>query len=132
MKTNAGAVYPPAAAGAYINGLREDVQKAWREVRTAHSVAAYTAAEIMCRKILMYVAVDAADSPPGKTFVQYVDDLANARYISKGMKPVVDRVRDRGNIANHELPASTEEDSLTTMAITEHLLRGIYELPTLL
>lgn len=44
---------------------------------------------------------------------------------------MIDQVRKRGNIANHELPASTEKDSLVTLGITEHLLRSIYELPGL-
>ena len=41
------------------------------------------------------------------------------------------KVKDRGNTANHDLPASSEEDSLVTLKITEHLLRGIYEIPAL-
>ncbi len=84
---------------------------AWREARTAHAVAAYTASEVMCRKILMYVAVDVAGSQPGQKFFHYVADLEAAGYFAPGVKPVVDKIRDRGNIANHELPASTEQES---------------------
>lgn len=39
---------------------------AWDEARRAHAAAAYTAAEIMCRKILMHIAVDKADAEPNK------------------------------------------------------------------
>ena len=111
--------------------LPEDVAQAWREARTSHAVAAYTASEIMCRKILMHVAVDVVRAAAGKSFVQYVDDLENGGYITTGLKPVVDKVRVRGNVANHELPASAEADSLLTLKITEHLLRSVYELPGL-
>ncbi len=111
--------------------LPDDVAQAWREARAAHAVAAYTACEMMCRKILMHVAVDVAGSSPGKSFVQYVDDLVTGGYVMTGLKPVVDRLRQRGNGANHELPASTEDESLTTLVVTEHLLRGVYELPGL-
>ncbi len=131
MRTSKGAVYPSVPAGASVKGIPKDVEDAWREARTTHAVAAYTASEIMCRKILMHLAVDVANAQPGKKFIQYVDDLDAAGYITKGLKPVVDKIRDRGNIANHDLPASTEADSLTTIAITEHLLRSIYELPGL-
>jgi hypothetical protein len=86
---------------------------------------------MMCRKILMHLAVDVAKSDVGKSFVQYVGDLEATGYIVKGLAPVVDQVRHRGNVANHELPASTEQDSLVTLQITEHLLRAIYELPGL-
>jgi hypothetical protein len=37
----------------------------------------------------------------------------------------------RGNVASHELPASTDAEAAVTMRVTEHLLRVIYELPGL-
>jgi hypothetical protein len=83
---------------------------------------------MMCRKILMHVAVDSAGSAPGKHFAEYVNDLEAKGFITTGLTDVVDQVRDRGNAANHELPASTEAECRTTLAITEHLLRGVYEL----
>lgn len=131
VKLSRGAVYPVAPAGGTVLHLPDDVEAAWREARTTHAVAAYTASEMMCRKILMHVAVDVAGSSPGRKFFEYVNDLETAGYITTGLKPVVDKVRDRGNIANHELPASNEQDSLRTIEITEHLLRSVYELPSL-
>ncbi len=131
VRTTGRVVYPSAPAGNTVANLPSEIEHAWREVRTSHAVAAYTAAEMMCRKILMHVAVDVVKAAAGKKFVQYVEDLDSAGYIAPGLKTVIDKVRDRGNIANHDLPASTEEDSRTTMAITEHLLRTIYELPGL-
>lgn len=127
VRTAEGVLHPSMPAGRNVRNLPSDVERAWREVRTAHAVAAYTSAELMCRKILMHVAVDVVKSPPGESFLHYVEALDKAGYITTGMKAAVDKVRNRGNIATHELPASTEDHSLTTMAITEHLLRGIYE-----
>lgn len=131
VMTVARVVYPPMPTGGHVKDLPADVERAWREARTAHSVAAYTASEIMCRKILMHVAVGVSASKPGKRFVEYVDALESTGHIPPHLKPVVDRVRGRGNAANHELPASTEQDSLMTLKITEFLLRGTYELPNL-
>ncbi len=131
MRDRQGVVHPPTPAGGRVPNLPSDVEGAWREVRTAHAVAAYTAAEIMCRKILMHLAVDVVGSAVGRTFAEYVTDLDGAGYVAPGLRPVIDQIRQRGNTANHDLPASTEQDSLTTMAITEHLLRTIYELPGL-
>jgi hypothetical protein len=121
-----GAVYPSAPAGGNVRNLPADVQQAWQEARVAHAVAAYTAAEIMCRKILMHLAVDVAEAAAGETFASYVDALDSKGYITTGMKPTVDTIRQRGNVANHELPASTEHDSLTTLGVTEHLLNSVY------
>lgn len=126
-----GAVYPVAHAGGTVTGLPPDVAQAWREARAAHAVAAYTASEIMCRKILMHLAVDVAESAEGGTFKSYVEDLDKTGYISAGVKAAAEKVKNRGNAANHELPASTEADSLMTLRITEHLLRGIYEFSSL-
>lgn len=127
-----GTVYPAAPAGRLVKNLPDDVNRAWREVRVAHSVGAYTAAEMMCRKILMHLAVAQAGADAGASFLAYVDALDRAGYISPGLRPVVDQIRTRGNIANHDLPASTEHGSLMTMEITEYLLHTIYELPGLL
>jgi hypothetical protein len=124
-------MYPTAPAVSTVRHLPADVDHAWREARSAFSVAAYTASEMMCRKILMHVAVDKAGAPAGKSFVEYVDTLDTAGYITTGLKGVVDIMRKRGNGANHELPASTEEEARTTLAVTEHLLRSVYELPSL-
>jgi hypothetical protein len=131
VKTLNGAVYPSAPAGRSVGHLPTDVQQAWQEARTAHAVAAYTASEMMCRKILMHIAVDVVRAPIGKTFAEYVDVLESSHQFAPALKPVVDQVRDRGNAANHELPASSEDDSLRTLSIVEHLLTGIYELPAL-
>lgn len=131
VMTASKAVYPAAPAGRSVQHLPGDVEAAWREARTAHAVAAYTASEMMCRKILMHLAVDAAGSSPGRTFVQYIDDLEAKGFVMTNLKPVIELVKDRGNAANHELPASTEDDSLRTLSIVEHLLAGIYELPGL-
>jgi hypothetical protein len=121
-----GSVWPTAPAGGSVKNLPADVEKAWQEARTAHAVAAYTASEIMCRKILMHIAVDVAKAKPGDTFAAYIDALEKAGYITTGLKGTVDTIRQRGNIANHDLPQSTEDESQTTLGITELLLTTTY------
>jgi hypothetical protein len=64
VKVKSGEVYPVAPAGRPVQNLPEDVAQAWREAGLAHSAGAYTASEMMCRKILMHVAVDRAGSKP--------------------------------------------------------------------
>lgn len=131
VRTENGAVWPVAPAGGSVAHLPEDVAQAWREARTTHAVAAYTASEMMCRKILMHLAVDVAGSKSGGTFKSYIEDLDKAGHVNPGLRPSIEKVKDRGNAANHDLPASDEADSLVTLKITEHLLRGIYEIPAL-
>jgi len=79
----------------------------------------------------MHVAVGAAGSKVGLGFKEYVTNLCSKGYVPAGLNDVVMKIRDRGTAANHELPASTEADSRATLMITQHLLKGIYELPGL-
>jgi hypothetical protein len=131
VHSKSGAVWPVAPVVTPIDNLPFDVTTAWKEAQSSHAVAAYTAAEMMCRKILMHLAVDVAEGQAGGTFKSFIEDLDKAGYISTGLKPAIEKVKDRGNIANHDLPASTEADSLVTLRITEHLLRSVYEIPGL-
>lgn len=132
VKLRDGRVVPIATPAMPIRALPEDVATAWREAGLSFAAGAYTGSEILCRKILMHVAVERASSQPGKKFVDYIDDLDGAGLITAGLKPVVDLVRQRGNAANHDLAASSVNDAAQTMRITEHLLRGVYELPELI
>lgn len=72
---SAAPVYPVAPTGRSVDGLPADLEQAWQEARLAHSVAAYSASEMMCRKILMHLAVNVANSKPGQSFVENVNDL---------------------------------------------------------
>jgi hypothetical protein len=65
----------------------------------------------------------------GRRFLEYIDVLQDAGYITTGLEAIVDRIRLRGNIANHDLPSSSEEEAAITASITQHLLVSIYELP---
>lgn len=124
-----GRISPPAQMLPMVEHVPDDVGIAWREAVDSYGAGAYTAAEIMCRKILMHVAVDEAGASEGKSFIEYVDKLDSEGYIAKGLKAKVDEIRQRGNVANHKLPASTAEIALKTLSVTRHLLVSIYELP---
>jgi hypothetical protein len=131
VKTRFSVVYPIAPAGRAVKNLPGDVEQAWQEAGVAHSAGAYTAAEMMCRKILMHLAVDRANAKAGDPFTSYIDALDKAGFITAGLKPVIDQVRSRGNVANHKLPASSEQESMVTLTITGHLLEAVYELPAM-
>lgn len=125
------AVFPIHVPGPGVQHLPGDVEQAWKEARATFGAGAFTASEIMCRKILMHLAVDRCAVAEGEPFVAYVDALEGAGYITTGLKSVVDSIRVRGNRANHDLAASTEDEAMTTLSIVEHMLRSLYELPGL-
>jgi hypothetical protein len=118
---------PAAPFGPPIVGLPGDVDEAYQEARRCMGVNAYTAAELVCRKILMHVAVDKG-AKPGKAFADYVTHLADAGYVTPPMQPWVDLIRQHGNLATHELPPPDQQRAESTVMFTAELLRLVYEM----
>jgi len=78
---------PRRTSGRSSKGLPDDVKQAWQAARTAHSVAAFTASEIMCRKILMPIAVDQGRSrPTGLRIYGHIMIWKAGGYIRTGTK----------------------------------------------
>jgi hypothetical protein len=91
------------------------------------SVNAYTACELLCRKILMHVAVDKGGKE-GESFATYLTYLQNAGYITPSMKGWVDLIRQHGNKATHEIDPPDSKRAEGTLMFTGELLRVIYEM----
>lgn len=119
-------IYPVAPFGPDIEGLPTEVSEAYEEARRCISVKAYTAAEQMCRKILMNVAVQEG-AGEGESFSYYVGYLQQHSYITPNMQVWVDQIRERGNQSTHELGGPGEDRARNTLQFTAMLLRLIYE-----
>jgi hypothetical protein len=122
-----GVLYPDLPFGPPIEGLPEQVAQAYEEARNCIGAQAFTAAELICRKILMHVAVDKG-AVEGKSFVAYLDHLAQEGYVTPPMKGWVDLIRKHGNLAAHELPAPDQRRAESTVMFTAELLRLVYEM----
>lgn len=117
---------PAAAAVGEVEGLGDLIEGAWAEARACLLAGAPTAAEMMCRKILMQVAIDRG-AAGGKKFASYVGYLEDEGVISADMRTWVDRIRGHGNAAAHELELSDADRARDTVSFTEMLLRVAYE-----
>jgi hypothetical protein len=93
VHTGSSRVYPGVAYGPDIDGLPADVKEAYTEARRCLSINADTPSEVMCRKILMHVAVDPG-AKEGKTFAHYIDYLKDKGYVTPPMLGWVDLIRD--------------------------------------
>jgi hypothetical protein len=122
-----GALYPGAKVGRDVEGLPSDVAVVYDEARRCAEVNAFTACEMVCRKILMHIAVDKG-APQDNTFKGFVDYLELNHHVTPAMKPWVDVIRQHGNIAVHELPHTDKQRAIGTLTFTEHLLRNVYEM----
>jgi hypothetical protein len=127
-----GIQIPNIRLGNDVSGITDQgVQSLYNEARDCTSTGAYTAAVMVCRKILMNFAV-AQKANPGDTFVNYVTYLSDNGFIPPLGKPWVDQIRKKGNEANHEILLMGPDDANLILHFTEALLRFNYEFPAVL
>lgn len=125
--TRENILYPPSIFGPNIDGLPTDVLSAYNEARNSYSVNAFTASELMCRKILMHVAVE-KEANEGDSFENYITYLEKLGYVTPTMKPWVDLIRKHGNQSTHELQTPDMERAKSTLMFTAELLKLVYEM----
>jgi hypothetical protein len=122
-----GVIHPGSLFGPVIQGLPPDVNSAYDEARRTMSVAGYTSCELICRKILMHVAVDKG-AKEGQSFTTYIDHLEQQHYISPNMKKWVDLIRTNANESTHTLATPDKKRAESTLLFTAELLRIVYEM----
>ena len=119
---------PPPGGQAMVAIAPPEILARLQEASDAFSVRAYTAAAILCRKILMNVAVSQA-AKEGQTFAFYIEFLIQREFIPKASLPWVDKIRATGNEAAHSVAGTTETVAKQTLEFTAMLLRLVYEFP---
>ncbi len=122
-----GRIFPGAAFGPVLQGLPEPVEAGYEEARRCFSTNAFTAVELMCRKILMHVACDKG-AKEGQTFVSYLDYLEKEGYVTPAMRNWVKLIKDHGNESTHRLETPDQGRAAGTLLFTVQLLRTIYEM----
>jgi Domain of unknown function (DUF4145) len=120
--------FPGATFGDQVGSLPNDVAQAYDEARRCMTISAFTSASLMCRKVLMHIAVSKGETP-GKSFAQYVDFLASKGYVPPDGKAWVDHIRQKGNEATHDLPSISRKDAEELLIFLGMLLRLVYEFP---
>ena len=127
VQDSTGNIHPGTLFGPQIKGLPPDTAEAYEEARRSMSVAAFTGAELICRKILMHVAVEKG-AKEGESFASYLEHLESNGFITPPMKGWVDLIRQHGNIAAHELETPDRNRAESTLMFTAELLRIVYEM----
>jgi len=124
----AGNQFPGVAPGNDVGHLPSELEAIYSEARRCVSVNAHTAAVLACRKLLMHIAVQ-QKAEPGKSFINYVEFLADNGYVPPNGKGWVDHIRKKGNEATHEIVLMKKEDAIELIDFAEMLLKFIYEFP---
>ena len=124
---NDGSLYPGTLLGPIIEGLPQNVGQAYKEARSCMSVSAYTACELMCRKILMNIAVEKG-AKEKESFSHYLTFLGEQGYTTPPMTGWVDLIREHGGKATHLIETPDRKRAESTLMFTAELLRLIYEM----
>lgn len=127
VRDQQGNIHPGVLFGPQIEGLPAAIAEAYEEARRSMSAAAFTGAELICRKILMHVAVEKG-AKEGENFAFYLSHLESAGYITPPMKVWVDLIRQHGNMAAHILEKTDRKRAESTLMFTAELLCIVYEM----
>ena len=124
--SSAGQV-PRSRVGRNIANLPGDVEDLYGEARDCMQVSAHTCAVLACRKLLLHIAVDKGANAKSLTFIDCIDFLEQEHYLPRDGRQWVDRIRKRGNEANHEIVSMERSDAETILKLVEMLLTFVYE-----
>jgi Domain of unknown function (DUF4145) len=123
--------YPSPALGRSVEHVPSGLVDLYEEARRCTGEGCYTAAVLVCRKMLMNIAVQ-EKAAEGLKFIEYVQYLADKGYVPPNGKTWVDHIRKKGNEATHEIAIMRPEDAKELLGFVEMLLRFIYEFPNLI
>ncbi len=123
-----GKQYPSPGLGNPVQHVPGSLNALYEEARRCTGQGCYTGAVLLCRKMLMNIAVE-QEAKEGLNFIEYVNYLSDKGYVPPNGKHWVDHIRKKGNEATHEIALMSETDARELLIFVEMLLRFIYEFP---
>lgn len=123
-----GPQYPNPALGNTVRHVPEPLGTVYEEARRFTSQNCFTAAVLLCRKMLMHIAVQQS-AKQNLSFMDYINYLSDKGYVPPNGKHWLDHIRKKGNEATHEIMLMEEADTRELLVFIEMLLRFIYEFP---
>jgi len=122
--------FPTPALGSTVTHVPDNLNELYEEARRCTGEGCYTGAVLLCRKMLMNIAVTQG-AKEGLRFIEYVSYLSDNGYTPPNGKHWVDHIRKKGNEATHEIAIMNEGDAQELIAFIEMMLRFIYEFPSM-
>lgn len=111
-----------------LHHLPDNIKEIYNEARTCISQECYTSTAMICRKIIMHVAVDKG-ADPDKNFAYYVNYIKSNHYVPPNSDSWIDPIREKGNEANHEIEPISASTAKGILTFTHYMLLFIYEMP---
>lgn len=110
-----------------IKGMPDEVKHAYIEACKCLAQNAPTTAVMMCRKLLVYVAIQEGAKKDLDGYGPYVNFLKEKGHVPPNAHKMVDLVRKIGNDANHELKPVDPAEAEALLSFMGMLLTSIYE-----
>ncbi len=129
--TQSGEYRPSPALGNTVQYVPNELNKLYEEARRCTSENCYTGSVLLCRKMLMNIAVEQG-AKEGRQFIEYVTYLSDNGYTPPSGKHWVDHIRKKGNEATHEIAVMSKDDANELIIFIEMLLKFIYEFPQMI
>jgi hypothetical protein len=122
--------FPGHMPGRSVKNVQSDLNSLYEEARRCFKENCHTASVLICRKMLMNIAVTQG-AKEGLKFIEYVNYLSDKGFIPPNGKKWVDHIRKKGNEATHEIILMTSDDSKDLLIFTEMLLMFLFEFPSM-
>jgi hypothetical protein len=122
-----GQVPKPKYGNLVRNITDTGVSVLYNEARNCMAARAYTASNLICRKILMNLAVQHG-AKEGDSFVNYITFLVDKGWVPPNGRKWVDQIRLAGNEATHEIKLVLEEEAQRILQFVYMLLKFMYEM----
>lgn len=122
---------PNSKFGNTVNGVSKELSALYNEARDAYSVEAYTAVLLICRKLLMHIAIELGANE-GLKFIEYVNYLKDEHYITAKSEKWVDSIRKYGNRSTHEIDLAEKTEAEMIIRFSEMLMKTNFEYPTIM
>ena len=103
---------------AKIKYVPPDIHEIYSQVRLSYASASWASVALLCRKILMNVAVHLGANE-GKSFLEYVSFLSDKNFISPQNHKWLDAIRKLGNDENHKIKLSSENEAKKVLDFSE-------------
>ena len=122
--------YPGQNVGRNVKNIPTSLKQLYDESRRCAKEHCYTASVLLCRKMLMNIAVDQG-AKENLAFVAYVNYLSDKGFVPPNGKKWVDHIRKKGNEATHEIHMMMFDDAKEILFFVEMLLIFLYEFPSM-
>lgn len=117
---------PSPTLGQHVDKLPDDIAALYAEARTCTKEGCFTAATMLCRKMLMNISVEEG-AKEGLRFVEYVDFLFNNHHVPPKAKQQLKLVKDIGNESNHKIQPRSQKEASQVLNFLGMVLKFNYE-----